>query len=149
MQGRCSMTTENQCFNLPSVVLIVALILPNVSLEKMSNCRQIKIGWSHAWHRKQALITSGADALKNVQTASICIRHGLIQFKHRLHYSKEKLAKIYPNVDSFCDRCRHLPANLAHTCSGSVLKYITVGNLFSKLHQMFLGMSYLPGLRWI
>ena len=55
-------------------------------------------------------------AQKGVHSASICTRHGLIQFKvlHRLHLSKVKLAKMYPNIDPLCDRCRAFPASLGH-----------------------------------
>lgn len=55
-------------------------------------------------------------AQEGVHSASICTRHGLIQFKvlHRLHLSKVKLAKMYPNIDPLCDRCRAFPATLGH-----------------------------------
>ena len=57
-----------------------------------------------------------SDAQSNVHTASVCARHGLIQFKvlHRLHYSKVKLSKMYPNTDPMCDRCKAFPATLGH-----------------------------------
>lgn len=46
--------------------------------------------------------------LKRVHSSSICARHGLLQFKvlHRLHISKEKLAKFYPDSDPMCNRCK-------------------------------------------
>ncbi len=55
-------------------------------------------------------------ALKQIHRSSICARHGLIQFKviHRLHWSKQKLSKIFPDVDPSCDRCGQVPASLAH-----------------------------------
>lgn len=39
-----------------------------------------------------------------------------MQFKivHRAHYSKSRLAKIYPNVTECCDRCSQAPCNLTH-----------------------------------
>lgn len=51
-----------------------------------------------------------------VHTTSLCIRHGLIQFKvlHRLRYSNEKLARIYPNVNPEFPRCSHNPATVGH-----------------------------------
>ena len=33
---------------------------------------------------------------------------------HRAHYSKTKLAKIYPNLVDACDRCSLAPCNLTH-----------------------------------
>lgn len=55
-------------------------------------------------------------SLKRIHTTSLCIRHGLIQFKivHHLHYSPEKLAKIYPGTSPVCPRCGHSPAKLGH-----------------------------------
>ena len=42
-----------------------------------------------------------ASILGRVHSSSPCARYGLIQFKivHRLHFTKEKLARIYPNTD--------------------------------------------------
>lgn len=54
------------------------------------------------------------------------VQDSLIQFRivHRLHMSKVKLSKIYPEVDPICDRCRQAPATLFHTfwsCSGYLI----------------------------
>ena len=40
----------------------------------------------------------------------------MLQFKvlHRLHLSKSKLARIYPEVDPTCSRCSQAPATLYH-----------------------------------
>lgn len=56
------------------------------------------------------------QAAARVNGSSSCTRLGLIQFKvfHRLHYSKKRLSKIYPNVDETCDRCHNAPADLTH-----------------------------------
>ena len=61
-------------------------------------------------------------ALSCVNGTSSCVRLNLIQFKvlHRTHYSKARLAKIYPELDDTCDRCKATNADLAHmfwTCS--------------------------------
>ena len=47
------------------------------------------------------------NGISNIHTSSICIRHGVIQFKvfHRLHYSSGSLAKIYSSVLPTCPRC--------------------------------------------
>lgn len=39
--------------------------------------------------------------LYHVHSSSFCAKHGLIQFKilHRTHWSKEKLSKIFPNIN--------------------------------------------------
>ena len=56
------------------------------------------------------------DSLEEVNTCSINSRHCLIQFRviHRLHYSKSKLHKIYPDVSPNCDICNATEANLLH-----------------------------------
>lgn len=56
------------------------------------------------------------SALQRVNDSSSCAKLSMIQFKvlHRIHYSKARLAKIYPNTDAGCNRCRSTPANLTH-----------------------------------
>lgn len=56
-------------------------------------------------------------ALDRVNSSSSCARLSLIQFKvlHRVHYSKAKLAEIYPGSDASCSRCSFSPANLTHS----------------------------------
>uniref|UniRef100_A0A8C7ZH32 Reverse transcriptase domain-containing protein n=1 Tax=Oryzias sinensis TaxID=183150 RepID=A0A8C7ZH32_9TELE len=55
-------------------------------------------------------------ALGSIHTTSICARHGLIQFKiiHRLHWTRLRLSKIFPDVDPLCIRCGQAPASLSH-----------------------------------
>lgn len=72
-----------------------------------------------AWEEDLGISLMGEqwiEALEGVHTASICTRHGLVQFRvlHRLHLSKVKLSKMYPNIDPLCDRCGVFPASLGH-----------------------------------
>lgn len=55
-------------------------------------------------------------AVNRIYSSTSCARLGLIQFKvlHRVHFSKARLAEIYPNVDNRCDRCNNTPADLSH-----------------------------------
>ena len=55
-------------------------------------------------------------ALSWVHSSSICARHGVLQCKviHKVHWSKSKLARIYPDIDPNCDKCHQGPANLSH-----------------------------------
>lgn len=57
---------------------------------------------------------SWQSAIKRIHSTSICIRCGLLQFKvlHRLHLSRSKLARIYPDVDPTCSRYRQALATL-------------------------------------
>ncbi|KAF3840339.1 hypothetical protein F7725_019056, partial [Dissostichus mawsoni] len=55
--------------------------------------------------------------MRAVNSSSSCARLSLIQFKvlHRLHYSKAKLSRIYPDrLDDRCDRCSQAPCDLTH-----------------------------------
>lgn len=56
------------------------------------------------------------SAIKQIHSTSICVRHGLLQFKiiHRLHYSRSKLARIFPEIDPTCSRCHREEATLGH-----------------------------------
>ena len=53
---------------------------------------------------------------ERVSSSSSCSRLSLIQFKvfHRMHYSRTKLAKIYPDITDNCNRCSQSPGNLSH-----------------------------------
>ena len=55
-------------------------------------------------------------AVALVHSSSVCIRHGLLQFKvlHRLHFSPGRLARIYPDSDQACARCGQESALLSH-----------------------------------
>ncbi|XP_059927376.1 LINE-1 retrotransposable element ORF2 protein [Gadus macrocephalus] len=55
-------------------------------------------------------------AVELIHSSSICVRHGLIQFKvlHRLHFTRDKLARIYQGADPTCPRCKQVPANICH-----------------------------------
>ena len=58
-----------------------------------------------------------SSALKMTHTSSICARHGLIQAKiiFKIHFTRSRLAHIYPNVSDSCIRCSHSPADHVHT----------------------------------
>lgn len=78
------------------------------------------------------------EAQERVHSSSLCIRHGLIQFKilHRLHLSKLKLSKRFSSVDPICDRCRQTPASLGHmfwNCPNIHNYWISVFQLLSKV----------------
>lgn len=50
-------------------------------------------------------------ALQRINNSTSCARLSIIQFKvlHQAHFSKARLAKLYPNLDASCDRCRNTP----------------------------------------
>ncbi len=56
------------------------------------------------------------QSLRHLHTSSLCLRHCLVQFKvlHWLHFTREKLSKIYPNNDPVCVRCHLKPATTWH-----------------------------------
>lgn len=79
-------------------------------------------------------------ALQQIHGSSVCARHGLIQFKviHRLHWSKQKLSKIFPNVDPSCDRCGRAPASLAHmfwSCTKLISYWRSIFRTLSRILQ--------------
>ncbi len=55
--------------------------------------------------------------LARIHSSSINARHTLIQFKvvHRVHWSRTKLNKIFPDFDPTCLRCAIEPATLLHS----------------------------------
>lgn len=54
--------------------------------------------------------------LREIKSCSSSVRLQVIQFKtvHRAHYSKTRLAKIYPGTADVCDRCSQSPCNHTH-----------------------------------
>lgn len=62
------------------------------------------------------------ESLQQIHQCSLNARHTLIQFKvlHRLHYSKLKLNRIFPQISPICDKCLHLEANLTHTFANCI-----------------------------
>ena len=60
-----------------------------------------------AWEQDlgvQLLVQTSEGSLDLIHTSSLCLRHSLIQFKiiHRLHFSRDRLAAVYPNTDTHC-----------------------------------------------
>lgn len=55
------------------------------------------------------------QALSCTHSASICARHGVIEFKmiYQLHWSRLKLSKVFPDVDPACVRCKHAAVSLS------------------------------------
>ncbi len=71
-------------------------------------------------------------------SSSVCSRHALLQFKvvHRIHISKTKLARMYPDVDTTCDKCKGAPASLYHmywTCPSLDNFWISVFHAISEI----------------
>lgn len=55
------------------------------------------------------------NIIQKMYSSSLCMRHIIIQLKivHRLHWSKNKLARFKPNITPECDRCRQTSATLS------------------------------------
>lgn len=89
-------------------------------------------------------------ALTRVHSSSICSRHSLIQFKvlHRLHFSKVKLARIFPNIDPLCDRCKLTPGTSYHMF-WSFLNLFPSGLPFLKSSLMLITFHLLPWLLFL
>lgn len=105
---------------------------------------RIKQGWE-----SELGVTFSDDwwdqALETVNSSSSCARLSLIQFKvlHRIHYSKVKLSRIYPDVDDKCNRCSLSPGNLSHLF-WSCPKLIAFWKYFFSVLSEVLGMTLLP-----
>ena len=115
--------------NLPDSTPMDSIFLPNPltkgGISTLYNALSCLNGATSLDHLKTATINDlgtvitdelWTGALKRVHSSSVCARHGLLQFKvlHRLHLSKVKLCRMYPNINPACDRCGQSPASLAH-----------------------------------
>uniref|UniRef100_A0A3B3HDP0 Reverse transcriptase domain-containing protein n=1 Tax=Oryzias latipes TaxID=8090 RepID=A0A3B3HDP0_ORYLA len=95
----------------------ISRIYDQITSLKNTNLVKLRTDWVNELGEELALEDDiWNDALLRVNGSSSCAKLNLIQFKvvHRIHYSKAKLAKIYPNVEASCDRCHHTPADLTH-----------------------------------
>lgn len=81
----------------------------------MASCVRIR----EAWEEELGVELVGDvwdGGLSAVRACSVNSRHQLIQYKviHRLHYSKQRLHRIYPSVSPTCDRCQTSVGTLSH-----------------------------------
>lgn len=77
-------------------------------------------------------------SLEHTHRCSNNARHCLIQFKilHRLHYSKERLHRIYPELSPICDRCHATDDTLLHSfalCDKVKIFWFNVFSLISEI----------------
>lgn len=80
-------------------------------------------------------------ALENISTCSHSARHCLIQFKiiHMLHFSREKLHNIYPEISPMCDKCKTSVATHLHS-------YVLCPKIYSFWTDIFNIMSEVMGI---
>ena len=92
-------------------------------------------------------------SLERIHTTSLCLRHCLIQFKilHRLHFSREKLSRIYPNFDSTCVRCHLEPATVGHMfwgCTSLAPFWRSIFDAFSSICHTTLDPNPITAILW-
>ena len=82
------------------------------------------------------------ESLEHIHECSINARHCLIQFKivHRLHYSKTKLHKIFPEVSPLCEKCDSMEGTLSHS-------FALCPKLQSYWHEIFDLFSLILGIQ--
>ncbi|CAI5657319.1 unnamed protein product [Oreochromis niloticus] len=94
---------------------IISALYSLISNLQCSSIAAIKSKWEEdlTFHITDELWDS---ILGQVHNISMCARHTLIQFKivHRGHWSRDRLAHIYPGVDPACIRCGGAPGTLFH-----------------------------------
>lgn len=100
------------CFNSYSISSLYGT-LQNLHLPSTSAIKA-------AWEEELGLEISDGfwkNSLEEIHLCSTHARHCLIQFKvvHRLHYSKTKLHKIFPNLSPICDKCNAGDGSLTHS----------------------------------
>lgn len=87
---------------------LLAVTSPSTKLIREEWEREIGVGISEeVWQ----------SGLEDIDKQSVNTRLCLIQFKvlHRLHFSKKKLHRIFPNISPICDKCKREDADLAHS----------------------------------
>lgn len=78
------------------------------------------LGLKNIWEKELGLTLDEfwwSDVLLRINTTCICARMSLIQFKvvFRIHYTRARLKKLFPDTDELCIRCSQSPADHTHT----------------------------------
>lgn len=127
------------CFNKGAISYLYGKI-PGKNLDLV----KIKI----SWETELGLALSDKwweQATERINSSSSCARLNLIQLKvfYRTHYSRSKLAKMYPNITDNCIRCSQSPGNLSHmfwSCS----KLVPFWKSFFEVMSQVLKTTILP-----
>lgn len=81
--------------------------------------------------------------LKLIHSSFTCARHRLIQLKVvlRAHLTKARLAKIFPDVNPLCPRCKGQPADYLHmlwSCPKLSTFWVSIFSAYSKMFQKYI-----------
>uniref|UniRef100_A0A672IKH9 Reverse transcriptase domain-containing protein n=1 Tax=Salarias fasciatus TaxID=181472 RepID=A0A672IKH9_SALFA len=121
----------------PSQKSLITKIYVNIQAFNSNMTTKIK----EAWENELGLTLDNHwwdSVLQHIHKSTICARLTLIQFKvlFRCHYSKTRLAKIFPSTLDICDRCGLSPCNLTHmffSCSALANFWRTYFDTMSKV----------------
>lgn len=123
----------------------ISFLYSLLSLTNESIVNNVKMSWeSELQLNFSEVLWEGA--IGAVNSSSSCARLSLIQFRvlYRLHYSKEKLSRLYPDkIDGKCDRCSQTPCDLTHMF-GSCPKLSHFWQLFFKAISDVLSINLTP-----
>ena len=98
----------NSCTStsLPSLILLLSQLCPLLRLKNIWE-KELGLTLDEIWW---------SDVLRRIN-ACICAHMSLMQFKvvFRIHYTRARLKKLFPDTDEFCIRCSQSPADHTHT----------------------------------
>ena len=108
-----SLITE--ILSLPMARCKISVLYDLTSSSNMSPLERVKSGWE----RELGFgLTDGwwREALIRVNSTSSCARLSLIQFKvlHKIHFTRNRLSRLFPGTNDICDRCGLSPADHVH-----------------------------------
>lgn len=108
-----SLITE--VLSLPLARSKISVFLDLIASSNMSSLVKLKDSWERElgfdltdeWWR---------EAMIRVNSTSSCARLSLIQFKvfHKIHFTKNRLSRLFPGTNDTCDRCGLSPADHVH-----------------------------------
>lgn len=94
---------------------IISTLYSKILTPTYVSLSKIKASWEETLDR--AISEEEWDLiLSKIHKSSICAGHGFLLCKivHRVHWTKLKLSRHFPHLDSICDRCKDTPASHAH-----------------------------------
>lgn len=134
---------------LPERTLIEDIMFSSVFNSRISSIHNLLLssqqspllGLKDTWERELGLPLDEfwwTDVLARINTTCICARMSLIQFKvvFRLHYTRARLKKLFPDADDLCIRCSHSPADHTHTFFTCPKLYAFWSSFFTTLSEV-------------
>lgn len=118
---------------------LISTLYDNISKILPHSLQDVKTRWEDDLGEELTELQWNA-VLDLIHKSSPCARHSLIQLKIvlRVHLTGARLAKIFPNIDPSCPRCKGQPADYMHmfwSCPNLGTFWVNIFDAYSRIFQ--------------